>query len=240
MTNMQLMLPHITYPEYTRAYRKFKDRGDYIIMDNGAAEKIALPDNQFVQRALAHKVDELAVPDVLGDADKTFVQFLHFMTDYSDLLVDSEIRIGFVTQGKNVDEAIALIDAVMRTHWAPYVCTAFVPRLLVKKNNLFARITIAQYINKQYPLLNIHMFGASKIFAREALMFSKEVPYVRSIDTSMPFNYSIIGKSLDSLELKTLEIGRATDYFEQDCREVDLALVSKNVGTMMQWAGAYE
>jgi hypothetical protein len=58
---------------YLQCFRKLRRRGDFIIVDNGAAEpeEERIPFEDIISVANAIRADEIALPDVLRDSDAT-------------------------------------------------------------------------------------------------------------------------------------------------------------------------
>src|SRR5574337_1048257 len=72
-TTMQLMLPleELNRIDYLASYKAhLKAPGQYVILDNGAAEANQVDDEFLVYQAEKWKPNELAIPDVLGDSTK--------------------------------------------------------------------------------------------------------------------------------------------------------------------------
>src|ERR1700748_2794438 len=103
-TNYQMVLPHIAHLNYIAAYRSARKRGDFLILDNGAAEGETPSLADLMTAAQDYMANEVVVPDVLGDADQTralaedfgeFIERYHF----NDLF-------GYmgVVQGRTIDE----------------------------------------------------------------------------------------------------------------------------------------
>jgi len=249
-----LVLPQLTTNEkYKSAYKEFEDLGDYLILDNGAAEDQWYNVSELMSIARQYKVDEVAIPDTLGDADTTYLRLELFFADNEPLLQDIGInewgpKLGFVAQGKEWHEAMRLVSRVMQSKYASRISTVYLPRLLLQKGDRYARIALANNIHNTYPELNIHMFGASVVWPLEMLAISKEAPFVRSMDTSMPFNFAIASKRL-GVDYRQANPGRVQNYFDwcpNDLKFGESAALGAqslfwyNVQVALRWAGGDE
>ena len=58
-------------PDYAEFYTRAHERGDFIIIDNGAAEHAGLPFDQVLDAAERVGADEICMPDVLDDGPAT-------------------------------------------------------------------------------------------------------------------------------------------------------------------------
>jgi hypothetical protein len=239
-TTYQLMLPQMLADGiYKDHYLALKDRGDHIILDNGAAEGIDMSDLELLSFIQMYDPSEIAVPDVLGDADATFDRFCYFFEylDQTQTRTRERLplagRFGIVAQGRDIYEAKTLVSKVMGTKWRSYIGTVFIPRLLVTQEELFARIRLAEMIHQDWQnRLAIHMFGSSPLFLREILAISVQAPFVRGMDTSLPFNVTYSGQSI----FTGISGRRPEGYF--DIRGLDEELLRRNIESFLEWGKA--
>lgn len=231
-TDLQLMLPQLLHdPEYRSVYeRHLSNPNQYVIMDNGAAE-----DRQMSNEELVAIVDdlfpqELAIPDVLGEADATLAKAIMFLEDYSDYFEDSPTKLGYVTQGANYKEIIETVDYLMRSRWADSIEVFYVPRLLVPRfHDLRTRVKVANILAKyKRP---IHLFGAAPTFLEEVRIAANT--NIRSIDTSAPFVYATYNESITNM----LPLNRPENYFDVVLDEEQRMIAADNVHTYLKWAG---
>ncbi len=234
-THYQLMLPQLlTNPEYCDAYDEFTARGDYVIMDNGAAEGKAFADDYLLGQATLFKVSELAIPDVLGDTEETYARMEMFLAHVQQNLGSPfPFKFGLVAQGRDRREALDLVYKVVGSRWVDDIKTIFIPRLLVSEDDRFVRINIAEELWDEFgDRFDLHMFGSSPVWPREILAIQAEAPFVRGIDTSLPFN-------MTHKKLSVMNGGNSTrpsDYFDLEAEEFDPVLLDRNVGTYLSWA----
>lgn len=253
-TDYQLVLPALmdSDVEYETLIYQLKERGDFIILDNGAAEKQLWDEPDLIEMASEMQADELAIPDILGDSEETVRRLMGFFNIHEEALAahsfgtDEGPGLGFVAQGKNMAEAMSTVRTVMSTKWAPYLSTVYLPRLLVRESgNVRIRLSIAAQVYMEYgDRLNIHMFGAAPEWPREALAVATECSYVRGMDTSMPYNWAharrVMGGASsiwDSNSIDSYLVKRPTDYFELEPEDFDLEILRQNVKVLETWIG---
>jgi hypothetical protein len=108
-----------------------------------------------------------------------------------------------------------------------------IPRALVTEQNKAERIDLANWIERHFPeRFRIHLLGASEFWPKEIYSAVRYAPHIRSVDTSMPFNYALLGESLNAPH--PVAIKRFDRYFE-NARDFDLKLVGENIQTMQGW-----
>lgn len=232
----QLALPHMIKSNgtYRRAYRGYARTGKYVILDNGAAESVKIKADRLAAMALDLGVHEVVAPDVLADMEGTVANTLDFLRWDGERLEDNKVKIGIVAQGSNFAEAMACVVTVMRSYYAYRVSVVYLPRLLVTSKHPDARLMLAQAIHTRYPELEIHFLGASRKWLQEPVAMAEKVPFVRSIDTSVPFTEAyhgrLLGKTMTGLD-------RPDEYFEwATASDTKLEIIKKNVGRYLGWA----
>jgi hypothetical protein len=113
-----------------------------------------------------------------------------------------------------------------------------IPRhTLTTTNNKSIRIEVANWVEQTYPgRFEIHLLGTNPEWLGEVAAVRKYADHVRSVDSSLPFNYAIARKSLrDCRDV----VHRPDYYFEEDwSRRVDVRLLQDNITTFMEWADA--
>jgi hypothetical protein len=240
-TDVQLMLPQIKHPDYVKEYREMQQRGDTIILDNGAAERVNTTGTELLKIAHQYKVSEVAIPDTLGNAVKTLDQADHFFR-YFPLSITTLHKVhgtqfGVVAQGDNWAASMALVDAVMERDYSHLIDIVYLPKLLLNDGDRYARIRLAEMINTKYnERLVIHLFGANKSWPMEVNFIAMQAPFVRSIDTSLPFAAAMQGVRLSTNASEGMKIGRAEDYFESHMPYEQKVLAAQNIATYLEWA----
>lgn len=246
VTNYQLMLPHLVQDHiYSRHYDRLCKREDqYVILDNGEAEgQNYLSSAQLVGVGVYFRVNEIVVPDVIGDSIATLNRMKQFFKDIHDLRNDAfgpndVARMNYmgVVQGRSRKEAQDCIDMMMELYGDKLKTLALPRHLLQSCDNFDTRLDLAQYIFHNYTGpqggIQIHCLGASHLSAVECLYLAKQ-GIVRGMDTSMPYNWAFHGKYLN----EDLEIIKRPDrYFTQRNIMFRPDALHHNIGVMRRWA----
>lgn len=214
-TDYQLVLPHLLstnedYKIFTTLCNDDVYSHDFVILDNGAAEQPGEQVDAFDLLCMCEDfpISELAIPDVLGDSEATYQELAKFFSQNEQQIVEVQhkrfdagrppLQFGFVVQGKTLEQARDLIHRVMSSRFATFFSTVYIPRLLIKESeDPIIRIKLAEHIHNVYKdRLHIHMFGCSHLYPREIRDIVKFCPYVRSIDTSLPYSATFHSMSL--------------------------------------------
>jgi hypothetical protein len=112
--------------------------------------------------------------------------------------------------------------------------TVYLPRLLLDHGDLYARVKLATVIHKAYPHLNIHLFGTNRKWIREVYAASQECPFIRSVDTSLPF---VAAQANVQLHTRLPLVGnRQLDFFEHAVSREERLLATYNVDVFLKWA----
>lgn len=237
------MLPQLTrYPTYAGRFAKWcQQKTQFVILDNGAAEAHRGSWTDLVNTAHRYEVDEVAIPDVLGDSKTTFDQAVSFLYLYGQRFKNSGIRLGVVAQGKNAKEATETAFRVL--DHSELVTTVYIPRLLLSESgHQYERITVATNINDAVDRpVSIHMFGMNADYPMELRQIAEEAPFVRGVDTSMPYNYTFKGLALWEEAIHHGQgprhrVSRPDDYFFLRKEDFDSKLLKANISTFMDWA----
>ncbi len=232
-TGLQLMLPHMMLEDtvYRRYYSEMcADPNQYVIMDNGAAEDEVPSNEELVEMALKYLPDELALPDILGDAEKTMEQANAFLLAYKGEMLRAGIKLGFVAQGKTIRETISVIwDA-----WEEFgrdLSVIYIPRRLVRDDGLDARLRVMKAdLPAEYEY---HFFGASPLWSEEMRLAKVADLGIRSIDTSLPYNFAFEYSLLDCDSF--LVISRPENYFDLVMDDQQRGIALQNINTVLGW-----
>jgi hypothetical protein len=238
-TYRHLMLPHLLdYEVYSAHFSRVKGLGQYIILDNGMAEGVETSSDKLIEIAYKYKVDELVLPDVLGEAEATYDKVLDFMADYRNR-VPVQTLLGYVLQGNSPGEVMTHYNRVCsnaKLHMRINVW--YLPRLLVTPRHPNARISVAHHIlsvegNMRKP---IHFLGAAPSFISEAQSIRDVLKgRVRSMDTSAPYVYALEGKSIAPGVVAHRNLER---YFTSLISPEVRQLAHQNCEVMNAWIGS--
>jgi hypothetical protein len=224
-TRYHLVLPHLFQQKrYRDFYRRRSESGDYIILDNGAAESLKFGNRHLYYVAEEMGVHEIVVPDTLGNANDTIAQGLAF-TRYTR----SGYRYMMVAQGQDAMECIQTIDMIMTDVKFMYVTCIGIPRL-INRNDRHARFKVAKYIAQKghHVAMEFHFLGATRDL--DEVGYLDEIGIGRGIDTSAPIYMGMKGRDIAKNDLY---IPRPTNYFELSR---DTSLVEQNINTYLDWA----
>ena len=219
-----MVLPHLFQEKrYRDFYRKRSKEGDYIILDNGAAEGLEFGNKHLYTIAEAIGVSEIVVPDTLGDANDTIGKGLAFGRHTRD-----GYRYMMVAQGTTITECMQTIDMIATDTKFMYVTAIGIPRLLNYEDR-HARFKIATFIkqNDYDRSLEIHYLGADSHL--NEVMLLGETGVGRGIDTSAP-----VYMAMEGLELTDSYVTRPEDYFK---RSRNNSTIKRNIDTYLDWAG---
>lgn len=233
----QLMLPHLIRDQkYRRSYRGYcNDEEKYVILDNGAAESVHPLNASLIKIAGDFGVDEVVAPDVLSDKNGTVVKTSHFLNALmnSPLWEKKDVKVGVVAQGFDHKEAFKCVELLVNSYLGDRIGVVYIPRLLVNSNHLEARLLLAHAIHVEWPHLEIHFLGASRLWLQEPLAMATATPFVRSIDTSVPFTEAFysrpLGKNLQGKPRPDRYFGWATSS------DIKLEIIEKNVRRYLGW-----
>lgn len=232
-TRMQLVLPQLlkykpedNLDDYSLRYRKHcDDPHQYVIMDNGAAEAEQISSTQLLRIAELYAPDELAIPDTLANSEATILQAWDFFGKnqrtldkinadrYKSGLVD--LKLGFVAQGRSVDESVNCVIQMLSHHWSSQVKVIYIPRLLVRESSdHLARIKVWKTLHRSLGAqFEYHFFGAAPSWPNEVNVI-RDYEGIRSIDTSLPYTMAHYVADINS-SYKREGLNRPVGYFER-------------------------
>jgi hypothetical protein len=191
-----LMLPHLIYnPMYSNFFSKAKNLGQYIILDNGKAEHVQISHEKLAGIAWSYKVDELVLPDSMGDPEETQSLARLFLGEHRGSL-PVKMKIGYALQGRTEFELKEAYDTLRKsTRLYDSIDVLYIPRLVVTPDNPRARVNTAAYIfDKERLPKPIHFLGASVHAIDEGKWVRDGLGgRIRSMDTSAPFVYALRG-----------------------------------------------
>lgn len=233
---MQLMLPHWLGNEtYSRFFKFARDRGDHIILDNGANEGYIAPQEQLVDIAREYQVAEMVLPDIMGNFRETLGEAKLFLDHFTEG-VPKTTKYGFVLHGYNSRDAIDNFNTLTKVKRVyDKLDVIYIPRMLVTMRELDARLTTAEYIAKTAPDKKIHLLGASPMFLREVHLV-RDVGLgdkVRSMDTSAPFVYALRDKLVDGDAVISRD---HVTYFHGSIHPGQRRLAAQSMTLLDKWA----
>lgn len=216
-------------PDYVELYQSVTD---FIILDNGA--------NEDGQSAPADRIDfyaetigasEIVLPDVMGNRDRTINAIDRFLISHRGIA--EKYRCMAVLHAPTQRQTL---NTVAYYEDNPYIKTLGIPRMYVDQvGQLGARISLAGEIQKFYgDRFAIHFLGAVPEWPAEVRSAAKYVPFIRSLDSSLPFNFTIAGLKLADNSRKVVR--RPATYFTRDFGGLNRDLLKANIDTFKEWA----
>jgi hypothetical protein len=221
----------INSPWYIRALTERAEAGDYVIMDNGAAEGDRCGNRDLRSTAKLVKAREVILPDVIGNRGRT----LSDMATYIKFHLDASKNYMAVIQGQDPDDLKKFVHDVADRH----VQTLGIPRDLIKPGRLQSiRIDLANWIDDEFPgRFQIHLLGTNSAWIEEIRAAAKYAPHIRSVDTSAPFVYANRNLFLGDMHAKTIKsVRRPLNYLDPGYVMMYPPLVDRNIQVMKQWA----
>lgn len=222
--------------EYTTHYRECNK---YTICDNSAFELAApLSPPQIIKAASLFKAQEVVAPDAFGSGDDTVAatnEFIKYLEDSGNL---GKFRVMGVVQGANVPDWInCLVHMKENKHidviGFSYVgCKGFHPDLATAR---ISAVNTATHTAGGDLKKNIHLLGVGGNPLE--LLVQKNVPQVRSCDTSIPIVQGLAGDKLHPVSgLVGPKLARPENYFDVKPTLEQVAAITYNIELMKQWA----
>lgn len=221
---------------YDQVYKEASERDDYIVVDNGAAEGTPVGDYKLFSMASRWRANEVVLPDEIRNGEETVRRVMQFERNIDDsAYVFDQFDYMAVAQGVTTDEVKKCIQSLAHLS---YVRTIGIPRhLITTMQRRFVRLDLATWIEREFPKrFQIHFLGTNPSVPSEILRAVKETPFVRSVDTSMPFNYAIAGVALT---LTSPAIGRPSAYLSHH-QNMKIGILRMNIDTMKRWIAGNE
>jgi len=219
-----LILPQLIDTKRRNAYKLFyQETGGYKILDNGAAENSLVDVDHLMEVARQLKVDEIVVPDVLGDAAESYKLARAFSAIAKDY---SWFNFMGVVQGRDRAEIIQSIHLLMDTE---YITTLAIPRHLCEKIHKYVRYDVVSTLHDQLVerFEAVHFLGSSN-WPKEPVLLA-DLPIARGMDTSFPVYMGMKGLPCDTWE------PRPRGYFKKSITEHE-ELVRDNIERYRFWA----
>jgi hypothetical protein len=227
-TGYHMILPHLLELEDYRNY--FKRVQGFKILDNGANENIEMPIEDLIMLGRAMVVDEIIIPDVLGNKVATQHKIEDFLLHPATQLWNNKLMA--VVQGKTWDECYECLDFYLAE---PRITTIGLPRLLAGVlESQMARVTLARYISERKP---VHCLGAHS-WIEEVTQLAIE-GNVRGIDTSYPFVMAKALKRVSASKIPNEYIDRGSHikYFTETLNNEQWHFMASNAQEYLKLVG---
>jgi hypothetical protein len=181
--------------EYVAFYKKRKEEGDFIILDNGAYEDEIVDTARLIQMAREYGADVVVLPDFPGEpSDKTFHNAMRLVADFYQPPWEWMAVPQASKSGARWMECLVQFLSEDRIKWIG----------LPRNMNYFYtddptfRISIARFLQRNHPDKLVHALGMDRGNYHE-LWYLQEAG-VRSIDSSAPVWRGLNGYSLEHFE----------------------------------------
>lgn len=213
--------------EYYTFYKSLAN--GYKILDNGAAEGNQLHPVDLIQLAFEMQVDEIVVPDEMGDARVTMLKAMEFK--HIARRHPTRFKYMAVLQGRTLAQIDECLNMYLTESW---IDTIAFPRCLQEYWHPYVRaefIFYAQKRTRQYKK-GIHCLGAT-VYPYEVWKLAR-LGVVRGIDTCVPAEFARRGIEM---EIDQVYKGRLPEFFRwHAARTEDEWLLNKNYQTYLEWA----
>ena len=219
---------------YGGMYQRAVRLGDYVVLDNGAAEGQPATDEALFNMGKALQCNEVVLPDSMYESKQTVEAVARFLSN-PNFVWDVVPKMMAVPQGTALRSFRYCINAFAEM---PDIKVIGIPRHIIPTLDMkSARVDLANWIAENHPnRFEIHFLGMHPMWLGEIPATVKYAPHVRSVDSSLPFNYAIARKRL--VGAKDI-VMRPDFYFEEDwSRRISTKLVRDNIKTLMEWANA--
>jgi hypothetical protein len=206
-------------------------RGGFTILDNGAAEGVQLAWDQLYKIARRYHVNELALPDVMGDfnltktaVDEVFKDTWH-PTNHFGLMG--------IVQGQTFDECDEMIRYYLGMQGRTLTSIGIPRHLITTLDADHARLLLAEHIRQLDHTIDIHLLGTNPMHITELKNLGRyfRALNVRGVDTSAPFVYAAHGLWIGDGVARQ----RPDDYFDLPRSAISQKLVDMNIATLKEW-----
>lgn len=209
--------------------KRASERGDFVMLDNGINEGAAATPQQMKTYGQLIGATEIVLPDVLDSHVRTANTVKSFIDREEGVWGKFQSRMA-VVQGTNKIAALTCLEKYVTI---PEITTVGIPRRIIDNFvALNARIDLVNEIHRLFPgRFEIHLLGAHPMWPKE-IKYAQQYTVARSMDTSLPFNWTIAGKKIDE---QGEGYARPTGYFTS-VKEVSMSLLDHNINTALEWA----
>jgi hypothetical protein len=217
---------------YLEAVKAMHQRGDYILLDNGAAEGLQCSDAYLKQMGRDVIVpNEIVLPDKIGARQPTVTAVTQYLRNHGYPAMNYMA----VAQGKDLRDFKQCVHGFDSLE---LITAIGLPRDLLKddRNPKSIRIDLCRWIEDTFPeRFEIHFLGMHSRWPEE-IRFAAKYTQARSVDTSLPFNYGLRGLRIGTVESRGIFVPRQTGYLKGDIVHSNLGIIEANIATLTRWA----
>ena len=240
--DQHLVLPSLMPNERYRAFYRDWAGIDWITLDNGVAEGDRFHFEHILAMARMANVQEVILPDVLKDSDKTLEDLIQWY--YEAINYRNSYRFMFVPQGRTISEIIHCAEQAL--NMAPGLISTFgIPRHILDVSPSARAQAVMGLRERCAPQAHydIHLLGTHPDEPSELMYYGEDFKSfgVRSVDTSMAWNATLQGirlngpKSLrdNSIKRQSIEDFKEASFDHADPRYKDL--LHDNMEAINSW-----
>jgi len=194
-----LVLAHLyeVDEEYTNHVHNIRDRGAYIILDNGVIEGDQRPADELIGKALRLKANEVVLPDAFCNYALNRAFFLQHYLNFREKLPG--VRLMMVIHGSTYAEYMMQLHFFAKAG----VDVIGIPKVMslfnVDRNEFILSIRSLDLSHVQY-----HFLGCNK--GMEEIERAEKIGIVRSVDSAFPYVQAKVGCSLYDERSTTINI----------------------------------
>ena len=223
---------HLKDRTVREAYRAMRQRGDYVILDNGITEKgVAAPVSELAAYAASVQAHEIVLPDTYDDAEGTVKSTLEAAKEFYNLVTrPTGVKLMGVVHGKTEAEWSWVYETFTN---APEIDVIGLPKVMTR--NFGNRTEFLQRYFRSHGLSDKphHLLGVWDQ-PEEIKLFRFLLPWARSIDTSLPVMAGVTNQMFGEDKFKKVQLDEnlAVDPYPHH--------TLYNIGCLLNWAGHHQ
>lgn len=191
MFGMHLCLAHkvLQSQAYQEAYLQASRRGEYVILDNGAAENGAsLGAEELLHAAALVEAKEIVAPDILEDSSATIDLTEAFIDSMLPELKQTRLHLMIVPQGKTGYEwqiCAQTLYGLLHSRYLSSRVVIGVPKHLDRKVTGGRAAVLTALVGAWRAPHKFHLLGSGEYLCRD-IIAAKQLKQIRSLDSSLP------------------------------------------------------
>lgn len=211
-------------PEYAEFYRKERENGSFVLMDNGAAEKDGQPVRVLIDLIETVRPTEVVLPDCIYEKDTTLSMSHKALHKMKQEGVDCQFMA--VPQGNTIREWVECMKEMIE--WP--IHSIGISKFMTYKLGPCVRTLLAAHVvgecNNRGKDINIHLLGCA-YDPREIATVDYLVKGVRGTDSSIPYVYA--NQGVNMLEAVRDSIPRSQKEIDFYNNTTPPGLISANI-----------
>lgn len=232
-SNYHLTLLHLyDNPAYRSFYNSRHEKGDFVILDNGANEGVEVDDSYLVQFGMSNGVSEIVAPDQPRDGVESTARTMEFVARHGQYIREGGRQLMGVPHGTYVAQWLENMHTM-----APYVTTIGISK---KVEEFIDRWNLA-YLTYRYNYTRgnftkqVHLLGADQ---HPASIRNYDPRWmIRGVDTQKIIAAAYHGIHLTEGAHKDADAIYSLDL-AKDPGSINEALALENITKFKEWANA--